>query len=89
METLKINTFDENIYFSARHFGLPLESIEIDLTTSEIISLDNIDIIIFLFIIYNAFSYNQLLSTIFALCFDSRPVQYLLTAIIFLLKTSS
>ena len=49
METLKINTFDENIYFSARHFGRPfkgirffLESIEIYLTTSEIISLDNI-----------------------------------------------
>ena len=60
METLKINTFDENIYFSARHFGRPfkgirffLESIEIYLTTSEIISLDNIDIILFLFIMHS------------------------------------
>ena len=27
METLKINTFDENIYFSARHFGHPFKGI--------------------------------------------------------------
>ena len=27
METLKINTFDKNIYFSVRHFGRPFKGI--------------------------------------------------------------